>query len=165
MRKFLVAPDGTKYELPPITFEEFEVLDLWQSDQGQTWDQWLRLNNFHEADSFDIEFLIEAILVIEAGEPTLNFYNPNDPDSYYTKDILPYLKDGEPTVLQGYSIKAQSEPSKSHWKKMKEDRVIIERRDGKLVQYKIYSRRKREAEEAVEREKLANSLRNQAAYD
>ncbi len=46
MRKFLVFPDRTTYELSPITFEEFVKTELWLNSTEE-YGAFLRLNNLH----------------------------------------------------------------------------------------------------------------------
>ena len=55
MRKFLVFLDGGRYELTPLTLEEFTHLDRWVGGNDTAFNHFLRANGFHELDSFDEE--------------------------------------------------------------------------------------------------------------
>lgn len=54
MKKFLVYPDGTRYELAPITEEEYRHSDLWTGGSDIAYNAMCRRNGWHNIDSFDL---------------------------------------------------------------------------------------------------------------
>lgn len=90
MRKFLVFPDGERYELSPLTEDEFKQLDQWSGGSDGAFREFLAINDFHEIDSFDDSLLsdchwvgdwtkgeggweVRVKLKLEPGEPTINW--------------------------------------------------------------------------------------------
>lgn len=55
MRKFVVWPDGSELELPPITFGEFLILaeGYWTGADDMAWSTWLRYHEFTELGDLD----------------------------------------------------------------------------------------------------------------
>lgn len=114
MRKFLVWPDGHKRELPPITYEEFKVLNLWSGSNDTSWTQWLYKNGYSEVDGFTVESLYKARFVLEEGEPKLEFNLGDDDEDWYK-----YHR-GDHLVAET-SIKRQSLPTSSEWDKVMDE--------------------------------------------
>ncbi len=84
MRKFLVWPDGHRYELSPLTCNEFVATEKWVGGSDISFQQFLHINNFHELDAFDEGQIkkckwngkgweLEVKLIIEPGEPTIDW--------------------------------------------------------------------------------------------
>lgn len=77
MRKFLILKDGSKYELSPLTIEEFELSLKWSGINDDAYDHFLRVNKFHElspngSHPFSEEALKGAIVAFYAGEPVFD---------------------------------------------------------------------------------------------
>jgi hypothetical protein len=77
MRKFLVFPGGVEYELPPLSFEEFDKLGLWSGCNDVAYDQFCRFNSFVNIDRFDKDpFTSEWHKVhveLRPGEPVVDW--------------------------------------------------------------------------------------------
>lgn len=116
MRKFLVWPDGHKIELSPISFKEYMILGLWGSS-SESWDQWLRVNNYEEPESYCAEFLYKSVLVLEPGEPSLKFLKEGDE---YTLDGTEF-EDYNNINVKERSINSQKFPIKDNWDSVSEE--------------------------------------------
>lgn len=116
MRKFLVWPDGHKKELTPLTYEEFNVLNLWSGSNDMAWKQWLYKNGYSEVDEFTVEALYEARFVLEPGDPSLLFNLGDDDEDWhdYSNNIY------DPLVKET-SIKRQSLHTSSEWDKVTDE--------------------------------------------
>lgn len=69
MRKFLVDErDGTRWELPPLSYDEFTAVGLWSSASDMAYDSWLRLNGFKDPENLNDETLSHCVLVLVAGD-------------------------------------------------------------------------------------------------
>ena len=73
MRKILVFEDGDRWELTPISFEEFDAYAQWSGSNDICYREFLRHNKFHELDSFDKDSLVNSKLVLETGEPIIDW--------------------------------------------------------------------------------------------
>lgn len=79
MRKFIVFPDssligkGSRDELSPLTFEEFDKYDHWRWESDSAFDHFLRHNHFHELSRYNEDALKIGEIVLELGEPTIDW--------------------------------------------------------------------------------------------
>ena len=89
MRKRLISTDGSEYILPPISYTEFMVLDLWSGDSNMAYATWLSKNDFHEADSFNEEFLQTTALILDyVPSQSIIWFNPSgDGETWIKYDL------------------------------------------------------------------------------
>jgi hypothetical protein len=60
MKKFLVFNDGHKYELSPISYDEFMFMDNWRGTSDTAFDKFLKMFNWRELEDFNEDALKEA---------------------------------------------------------------------------------------------------------
>ncbi len=77
MRKFLTIGDRV-YELSPLNYSEFMILNYWHGGSDMAFNEWLRHNDLHEASSFNAEALAQAKLHVEFSAKVFNFKNKDD---------------------------------------------------------------------------------------
>lgn len=86
MRKFLICPGNTEYELTPLSYDEFVKLNLWTGGSDLAYAAWLRANNLHELDSFRAEVINNGIIELRDGTREFVF----DPTGMRT--FVPYAE-------------------------------------------------------------------------
>jgi hypothetical protein len=62
MKKFLVFNDGQRFELSPITYDEFIFMDKWKGTSDTAFDKLLKLFNWRELEDFNEDALKEAYI-------------------------------------------------------------------------------------------------------
>jgi hypothetical protein len=73
MRKFIIFENGHREELSPLTFEEFDQYNHWSGANDIAFDQFLRHNKFHELEDFHRDVVMVAKIVLEPGEPVIDW--------------------------------------------------------------------------------------------
>jgi hypothetical protein len=63
MKKFLVFPDGGKFRLVDISYEEFLLMDVWQGSSDTAYSRYMQKRGMHALDEFSD--LADAKVIIE----------------------------------------------------------------------------------------------------
>lgn len=71
MKKYLILADGEKFELSPLTYDEFLIACEWNGGSDTAYAAFLRQNKYREVDDFREEALEGAKVILEDNDGSI----------------------------------------------------------------------------------------------